>query len=55
MHLLAFGISFLPHSVNIILIILFLTLLNRILYKLICLIITNVIVKRYLFLKSFPP
>ena len=27
MHLLAFGINFLPHSVNLILIILFLTLL----------------------------
>jgi len=31
MHLLAFGINFLPHSVNLILIILFLTLLNLIL------------------------
>ena len=30
--LLAFGINFLPHSVNLILIILILTLLNRILY-----------------------
>ena len=30
MHLIAFGISFLTHSVNLILIILFLTLLNRI-------------------------
>ena len=34
MHLLAFGINFLPHSVNRILIILFLTLLNRILLAL---------------------
>jgi len=31
MHLLAFGINFRPHSINLILIILFLTLLNRIL------------------------
>jgi len=34
MHLLAFGINFLPHSVNRILIFLFLTLLNRILLAL---------------------
>ena len=34
MHLLAFGINSLPHSVNEILIILFLTLLNRILLAL---------------------
>ena len=34
MHLLAFGINFLPHSVNLILIILFLTLLSRILLAL---------------------
>jgi len=32
MYLLAFGINLLPHSVNLILIILFLTLLNRIVY-----------------------
>jgi len=31
MHLLAFGINFLPHTVNLILIIIFLTLLNLIL------------------------
>jgi len=30
LHHLAFGINFLPHSVNLILIILFFTLLNRI-------------------------
>jgi len=66
MHLLAFGINFLPHFVNLILIILFLTLLNRIVSKLICPIISPLSLsitptlfhcklKRYLFLKSFLP
>ena len=45
MHLLAFGINFLPHFVNLILVILFLTLLSTELYKLICPITITVIVR----------
>ena len=51
MHLLAFGINFLPHSVNLILIILFL-LFSTEFSKLICLIITTAIAHHFSTLDS---